>query len=80
MQCIREASSLRKILKSRYPKPPPGDCPICGTYTEGWVLDHCHEREVFRGYICNRCNLGLGMFYDKSVIVMKALDYLNAST
>jgi hypothetical protein len=48
-------------------------------YTERWVLDHCHSKKVFRGYICDRCNLGLGKFYDDPSIVKKALEYLDAT-
>ena len=34
---------------------------------------------MFRGYICDACNLGLGKFKDDPAIVKKALDYLSTT-
>ena len=74
--CIKQQSKIRSILKSRFPRPAPGHCPICQKYTSRWVLDHCHHSGTFRGYICDRCNLGLGKFYDDPQILAAALKYL----
>jgi len=71
---------IRTNLKTRYPVPPPGDCPICGVHTQNWVLDHCHNEESFRGYICKSCNSGVGLLHDDPVILSKALLYLLNST
>lgn len=78
--CIRGQSQLRAKLKKIHPKPAPGPCPICKQHTERWVLDHCHQTEQFRGYICDACNLGLGKFNDDPEIVKAALHYLNETT
>jgi len=75
--CIKQQSKIRASLKARFPAPPPGNCPICQKHTSRWVLDHCHTSETFRGYICDRCNLGLGKFYDDPEILAAALKYLN---
>ncbi len=40
-------------------------CPLCLRDEEGidhkyaWALDHDHDTGKFRGWICNRCNVGL---------------------
>jgi hypothetical protein len=50
-------------------------CPICHQVLP-LQLDHCHETMVFRGFLCNNCNTGLGMFKDNPERVQAALDYL----
>ena len=42
-------------------------------------LDHCHERGVFRGLICDKCNKGLGDFRDNIQSLLRAADYINES-
>ena len=62
-------------------------CPICDRKIEEvnkynqkllgtWVLDHCHDTNTFRGYICKHCNDGLGGFRDSLTILEKAVIYL----
>jgi hypothetical protein len=75
--CRCEMSKLRNRLRKTHPVPAPGPCPICKNHTETWILDHCHTTEDFRGYICDRCNRGLGCFSDDSDIVVNALNYLS---
>ena len=43
---------------------------------KSWVLDHCHETNTFRGWICHKCNTGLGGFSDNLKILKKAVKYL----
>ena len=43
-----------------------------------WHLDHDHLTGEFRGYLCNNCNVGLGMLQDCPVVLDKAIAYLNA--
>lgn len=74
--CINQHQALRSRLKKQFPAPPPGPCPICQRHTERWVLDHCHDTDAFRGYICSSCNLGLGHFDDSPAMVKSALAYL----
>lgn len=75
--CSRRLTKIRKTLRASNPPPEAGPCPICGKHTEKWVLDHCHFINVFRGYICNRCNLGLGNFNDDIKLLKNAVDYLD---
>jgi len=39
-------------------------CEICQTKSEKIVLDHCHETMIFRGWLCEKCNLCLGLVGD----------------
>lgn len=43
---------------------------------KAFVLDHCHETGRFRGYLCDRCNVGLGKFRDSPDLLGKAMLYL----
>lgn len=74
--CTRHLSQIRRKLKIQNPPPPSGPCPICGQHTDSWILDHCHFTDVFRGYICNSCNLGIGRFNDDINLLYKAIYYL----
>jgi hypothetical protein len=35
---------------------PASSCEICGS-TKRICMDHCHEKKIFRGWLCNACNL-----------------------
>jgi hypothetical protein len=53
----------------------PGFCQICGS-TENLVIDHCHDKNRFRGRLCNKCNMGLGMFDDDMKRLQAAAEYI----
>tara|TARA_R110002020_G_scaffold101331_2_gene238760 strand:+ start:4243 stop:4659 length:417 start_codon:yes stop_codon:yes gene_type:complete len=87
-KCKRELQRLVEKLKKEN-EPPPLDyqCPICGssredakehslTRTTPWVLDHCHTTHKVRGWICQRCNRGLGVFKDSVDNLRNAISYL----
>ena len=87
--CSRNQSRLVKELKAKHPYPDKDYCcPIC-TRTideigskgqkrlQNWVLDHCHDSETFRGWLCHHCNTALGAFSDSLDRVKKAVLYLN---
>ena len=76
-ECSNRLKVLRKKLRDENPPPISGNCPICGTFTEHWILDHCHFSNEFRGYICNNCNLGLGRFNDDVLLLKSAIKYLD---
>jgi len=86
--CSREQSNLVKYLKSIHPYPD-GDytCPICirtidqigrkgQRRLQNWVLDHCHDTETFRGWLCHHCNTGLGAFKDDLTRIKRAVSYM----
>ncbi len=62
-----------------------GRCSICrrqltvGTRSadnNGAVIDHHHATNLVRGILCNRCNVGPGMFEDNPDRLLAAVAYL----
>ena len=51
-------------------------CEICGDTESRPVVDHCHEKMVIRGILCDSCNMGLGKFYDNPASLQNAIKYL----
>jgi len=88
--CARNQSVLIKELKKLNPYPDSDyTCPICErnideiskhgqTRLQTWVLDHCHDTETFRGWVCHHCNVGLGAFSDNLNRLKKAVIYIEA--
>lgn len=50
-------------------------CEICNK-KEITVFDHCHKTDLFRGWICDRCNKMLGLVKDCPILLRKLADYL----
>lgn len=77
-KCISEQNKLRYQLKKVAP-PKPEICDLCGKkppHNKKIVLDHCHETEQFRGWLCDPCNVGLGNLGDNLDSLMAAVLYL----
>lgn len=86
--CARNQSKLIKELRTIHPYPSKDyTCPICQRGLEeisrhgqrrlqNWVLDHCHDSEEFRGWLCHHCNVGLGAFNDTLERLKAAVKYL----
>lgn len=56
-------------------------CEACGeefNKSRKRVMDHDHDTDEFRGWLCNNCNSGLGMLKDDPAIVRKLLEYIEA--
>ena len=56
-----------------------GVCAICFSKDEGKALhlDHCHNSNVVRQFLCQKCNQGLGLFKDNVELLSSAIEYLN---
>lgn len=59
----------------------PQICNICGTSKPGgnsrMHIDHDHKTGKFRGLLCNRHNIALGLFQDKCEDLTRAIAYLS---
>jgi hypothetical protein len=51
-------------------------CAICQFPLKSPSLDHEHQTGIFRGFLCQPCNLGLGLFKDNILILERAISYL----
>lgn len=86
--CNNLLGKQRKQLRKQYGNPPKNHkCPICfrsedsissggGKKSTRWVLDHNHETNEFRGWLCHNCNMGIGSFKDSIEILNRAIEYL----
>ena len=74
--CINHSMNTIENLRKTAPEKPKF-CDCCGkSPKKKFVLDHCHESEKFRGWVCDHCNLAIGLLGDDIKGVKKALDYL----
>ena len=83
--CDRARQRLRNKLVNHPNTPPkPKVCDCCGKnpqdkkYPKPIVLDHDHKTMLFRGWLCDDCNLGIGKLGDNIEGVMKAINYLKS--
>jgi Recombination endonuclease VII len=85
---IRNTGSRSKERRTEYqrgvaklPKPTrtkPDRCECCGNLpgARSLCLDHCHVSNQFRGWVCHRCNIGIGTLSDSIHGLMNAVRYL----
>ena len=57
-----------------------GKCGLCGCpeveCNTQLHMDHCHETGELRGFLCARCNMGIGYFKNSEELLIDALHYL----
>lgn len=80
------AQTVKATLKAKaFQQTPSSDyvCPICRKDSDHisppgkWCADHSHSTMLFRGWLCQACNLGLGFFEDNASILYNAVVYLD---
>jgi hypothetical protein len=52
-------------------------CEVCGSGVR-IVYDHSHITGEFRGWLCNACNVALGLVRDDPIVLRKLAHYLEA--
>jgi hypothetical protein len=59
-------------------RPKPEVCEVCGRTPNGRGLhfDHNHQTGAFRGWLCHRCNMALGLLDDSPATLRALADYL----
>lgn len=75
-KCNAKLAKVRNKLRKVNPKPEDNKCVICNRTSRKLVLDHDHNTDKFRGWICNDCNSALGRFDDSINVLVNALNYL----
>ena len=65
-----------RSLEAEAGRPKPNECEICGNAKQSIMFDHCHQRGVFRGWICLSCNSILGHSNDDPDRLRKLIAYL----
>ena len=57
-------------------------CSLCGSELSWQMrschIDHDHKTGAFRGFLCQLCNMGLGMFRDDPALLRTAAEYMEA--
>ena len=65
-------SDIRKVA------PPQSDrCDCCGEKKEKLFIDHCHETDKFRGWLCINCNVGISRLGDNIEGLKRAIEYIS---
>jgi len=65
---------LTDLKKDIHPKPKACEC--CFKITDALVVDHCHDTNKIRGWICTPCNVGISRLGDNLPGVELAREYL----
>lgn len=64
-------------------RPRPEQCEVCGAFgkdfKKGLCYDHDHSTGKFRGWLCTRCNVALGMVKDNTELLEALAKYINDS-
>lgn len=72
--------AIRNKLRKEPPRPKPERCEVCNelgsNFKKGLCLDHNHQTNKFRGWLCTNCNTALGLTKDNPLILEKLIKYL----
>jgi hypothetical protein len=73
--CVKKQTKVRGRLHKKAPQKPEF-CECCGKVPIKWCLDHDHADDSFRGWLCDKCNTGIGKLGDNMEGIVCALNYL----
>jgi hypothetical protein len=76
--CAGDKGKLVNNLRKANPIPENHACPICHKKDKKYYLDHDWKSKQFRGYLCNACNVALGLLKDDVIILNRAVAYLTS--
>jgi len=78
-QRARDNPSKSKIRwqEAEAGRPRPDRCEVCGATDQPIHFDHCHQRGIFRGWLCKACNNILGFANDDPDRLRKLVVYLD---
>ena len=74
-----QAKKIAKEMGISYRAPHGTKCGICDKEKK-LVFDHCHKKNIFRGYLCDCCNRSLGCFGDNMNGIELVINYLHKSS
>ena len=78
--CHNRLGRVRHKLKKSHPAPPSGTpCACCGAVRE-LHMDHCHQTDRFRGYVCAHCNTMIGLAGESRRSLENGIRYLERSS
>lgn len=81
--CRKEYTKQKNAAESKATRPSaPYPCDCCGTILHGHnkiMIDHCHDTGNFRGWVCRKCNTGIGNLGDTIEGLQRAIKYLESS-
>ncbi len=75
LSCRTLHNRILNELKKKHTKPDDSKCQCCGKVKK-LVLDHNHINYEFRGWLCSKCNTGMGNLGDTIEGLQRAIDYL----
>jgi len=76
--CAGAKSKIVNALRKLHPYPDDDHvCPICLTSGKKYYLDHDWTTGEFRGWLCNACNVALGLLKDDQDNLTRAMQYLS---
>ena len=70
----KEIKDRREVRKAA--PPPPARCECCNQKKDKLIYDHDHKTVTLRGFLCKKCNIGLGNFGDNLEGVLRGAFYL----
>jgi len=74
---LKNAAQKRKRDIKRAGELPPDYCELCGETGRQICYDHCHQTGKFRGWLCHRCNRGIGFANDSANLLRRWANYLD---